>query len=124
MIPNDLVGEIEGAAYRSWPAAEVVGYDGWQLRFGDGFSRRANSVYPASPSTLDHEQKLQWCRQWYQRRGLDLVVRQTPETEPGLDEVLESRGFVTEGRTNVLVAELSGRQRGEGVITGSPTAVW
>jgi ribosomal protein S18 acetylase RimI-like enzyme len=124
VIPSILLEEIEAAAYRSWPAAEVVEYDGWELRFGNGFSRRANSVYPANSSALDHGEKLQWCRQWYQRRGLDLVVRQTMLTEPGLDQVLADRGFREEGRTNVLVADLTGHQRGGAVITESPTTEW
>lgn len=124
MISTDLVVEIETAAYRSWPAAEVVEYDGWQLRFADGFSRRGNSVYPANSSTLEYGRKLQWCRQWYLRRGLDLVMRQTLATEPGLDEVLERHGFTEEGRTNVMVGDLSGDDHGEGVITGLPSPEW
>ncbi len=124
MISLDLIAEIEAAAYRSWPAAEVVDYDGWELRFAHGFSRRGNSVYPLELSTIGHEQKLEWCRQWYERHSLDLVIRQTVATEPGLDEVLAQQGFTEEGRTKVLVADLSGGDSGDTTIAESPSPEW
>lgn len=107
MDTADLIASIEASAYRSWPAREIVEYDRWQLRYADGFSRRGNSVYPIGPSSVELARKVQWCRDWYAEKGLDLVVRQTPATEDGLDERLEALGFAAEGRTNVLVAELA-----------------
>lgn len=124
MISRDLVAEIEAAAYGSWPAAEMVEYDGWQLRFADGFSRRGNSVYPLAPSTIDHNQKLEWCGQWYQRHSLDLVIRQTAVTESGLDEILAQLGFTEEGRTKVLVADLADGATGHATIFESPSSEW
>jgi len=102
----ELIRSIESAAYQSWPARETVEYDGWQLRFADGFSRRGNSVYPAESSRLGWIEKLTWCQNWFADRELDLVVRQTPASEFGLDEFLESEGFVAEGHTHVMVADL------------------
>lgn len=107
-VSLDLIREVEASAYRCWPAAEVLEYDGWQLRYADGFSRRANSVYPAERSTLDLGLKLEFCRRWYADRGLDLVVRQNPATEPGLDDVLRDHGFSQEGGTFVMVAAVDG----------------
>ena len=99
----ELARTIETTAYRSWKPRECVEYDGWELRFADGFSRRGNSVYPIGASTLPHDEKLDWCRRWYDRRDLDLVFRQTVATEPGLDDVLDAAGFTMEGRTHVMV---------------------
>ncbi len=42
MTDLGLVREIEAAAYRAWPAREMIEYDGWQLRFADGFSTPAD----------------------------------------------------------------------------------
>jgi ribosomal protein S18 acetylase RimI-like enzyme len=56
-----LVREIETAAYRCWPARDIEEHDGWELRFSDGFSRRANSVYPVRRSHIDWLEKLEWC---------------------------------------------------------------
>ena len=118
-----LARSVEEANYRSWKARECVEYDGWQLRFADGFSRRGNSVYPAAVSQLPHEEKLAWCRQFYAERGLDLVVRQTVATEPGLDDVLDEAGFTLEGRTNVMVAGLE-RQTGGVAVSDLPSSQW
>ena len=110
MIDLGLVRSIESASYRSWKARECVAYDGWQLRYADGFSRRGNSVYPAEISTLPLDEKLGHCRVWYRERDLDLVVRQTPASEPGLDAELAARAFSYEGATNVMSASIGGRK--------------
>lgn len=119
----DLVGDIEDALYRSWRARECVTYDGWQLRYADGFSRRANSVYPAEPSRLSHTEKLDYCRRWYRERAHDLLVRQTPATESGLDVVLAKDGFSLEGATEVMVGKLGGRS-GEISVEATPSSEW
>jgi ribosomal protein S18 acetylase RimI-like enzyme len=124
LIPADLIHEVETAAYRCWPAAEMTEYDGWQLRYADGFSRRGNSVYPAQRSTLDRGSKLEWCRDWYAERGLDLVVRQTPATEQGLDEILAERGFTEEGRTDVMTSKVFAVEAAPYTIMESPSARW
>ena len=116
MLFVPAIQEIEAAAYEAWPAAELVVYDGWELRFAHGFSRRGNSVYPAKPSTIDRGLKLEWCSDWFRERALDLVVRQNPATEPGLEEMLEANGFTREGHTHVMVAEI-------GAAAGSPPSV-
>ena len=123
MASVELIGAIEAAAYRSWPAREIVEYDRWQLRYADGFSRRGNSVYPIGPSSLPVSQKLSWCREWYGDRGLDLIVRQTPATERGLDDLLEARGFAAEGWTNVMVGELAAGEISV-PISGTATKQW
>ncbi|MDJ0924864.1 MAG: GNAT family N-acetyltransferase [Acidimicrobiia bacterium] len=107
MTEAGLIAEVEDTAYRAWPAKEMAEYDGWQLRYADGFSRRGNSVYPAHRSAIDVEQKLDWCRSWFAERGLGLVVRQNPVTEAGLDDILAGLGYGAEGRTNVMVADLA-----------------
>lgn len=106
MGSHELALEIEPCVYRSWRARECAEYDGWELRYADGFSRRGNSVFPAGSSSIPLNEKLDWCREWYRERGLGLVIRQTPATEPGLDELLEAEGFSREGVTHVMVGEV------------------
>jgi len=119
----ERIRAIEVAAYRSWQARECVEYDGWQLRYADGFSRRGNSVYPAGASSLELGEKLEWCRHWYRQRNLDLVVRQTIATEPGIDEALEARGFRLEGKTDVMTMSLH-QQAGDLEIQAGPSPIW
>jgi GNAT superfamily N-acetyltransferase len=108
MDDRDQIAQIESAAYSSWPAKELVEYDGWQLRFADGFSRRANSLLPIGTSRVDLDAKLSFSADWFQQRGLSLVARCTPLCEPGIDEELARRGFAREGDTSVMVADLTG----------------
>ncbi len=119
----ELARSIERSSYRSWKARECVEYDGWQLRYADGFSRRGNSVYPEAGSTLPHGEKLEWCRRWYKQRGLGLVVRQTIASESGLDTVLEAGGFTAEGRTDVLVGPVR-PQVAQLEVDPAPTLAW
>ncbi|MCP3994171.1 MAG: GNAT family N-acetyltransferase [bacterium] len=123
MDARDLAREIEPCVYRSWKARECANYDGWQLRYADGFSRRGNSVFPAEQSTISLAEKIDWCRTWYRKRALDLVVRQTPATESGLDDVLSAEGFTREGDTHVMVGEIGDRSA-EFSVDGQPSLGW
>ena len=118
-----LAREIEPASYRSWKARECVVHDGWELRYADGFSRRGNSVFPAAISTQPIVEKLEWCRQWYSERDLDLVFRQTVTTEPGLDDELGHLGFTLEGRTNIMVG-IAEAGAADVEIFDAPTPEW
>ncbi len=118
-----LARVIEETAYRSWKARECFDYDGWQLRYADGFSRRGNSVYPAETSSLPYDEKLERCRRFYHERGLDLVVRQTVATESGLDEVLAASGFGLEGRTDVMTGTAEATNPSLSV-SSSPSPQW
>ncbi len=118
-----LIRSIESAGYRSWKAKECLEYDGWQLRFANGFSRRANSAYPAQASTLPLVEKLDYCRRWYWERNLDLVVRQNPATESGLDERLDAAGFTPEGNTDVMMATI-GRRVARTDVADAPSTEW
>jgi ribosomal protein S18 acetylase RimI-like enzyme len=99
---NAPVAEVERAASLAWPARETVSYDGWLLRYGDGFSRRINSVAAAGASTIPLDEKLGHCRRWYRKRTLPLLFRITPATAGGLDIDLDERGFRAEGHTIVM----------------------
>ena len=121
--PIELARDIERSVYRSWKARECVEYDGWELRYADGFSRRGNSVYPVRESLLPYGEKLDWCRRWYADRGLDLVVRQTVASEAGLDDVLDEAGFTREGHTHVMVADM-GEAEGTLHVDRDPSPAW
>src|SRR5687767_8881477 len=47
-LPLESVAEIEGIALDAWPGLEVAQDGGWLLRFAQGVTRRANSVWPNS----------------------------------------------------------------------------
>ena len=120
------IAQIERAASRAWPARETVPYDGWLLRYGDGFSRRINSVAATESSTRPLDEKLDRCRRWYAERGLPLLFRITPAVEAGLEDGLDERGFAAEGRTIVVAQSVvpTGAQPSEVRIGESPSGRW
>jgi len=102
-----MIRQIEEFSINAWPAPTQIVYDGWIVRFGGGYTRRANSVHPLYPGTLSLDEKIAKCEGWYRERGLDVVFKLTNAAEPGdLDAQLERRGYSVTGRTGVWMAEL------------------
>jgi ribosomal protein S18 acetylase RimI-like enzyme len=93
----------------AWPALRTILYDGWVLRFSDGFTRRANSVNPLYLSTLDIEQKIVKCEEIYKSVGQPTVFKITEDVVPAdLDDLLNERGYAVNAPTSVQTADLSG----------------
>src|ERR1041385_4991873 len=81
---------VEELSMTALPALQTVYYDGWVLRFADGFTRRANSVNPVYDSTLSLEKKLKYCEHLFSEHKLPTVFKLTPMSYPvDLDRVLE-----------------------------------
>ncbi|MEQ9367269.1 MAG: GNAT family N-acetyltransferase [Leptospirales bacterium] len=101
---------IEEFSLNAWPALQQLYFQGWILRFAEGFSRRANSVHSSYGPVAGGDLKdlLELCEGVYLARGLAPVFRITPASRPGnLDEALASRGYRREGETLVLSRNLS-----------------
>jgi ribosomal protein S18 acetylase RimI-like enzyme len=98
--------EIEEAALTAWPGLHQVTMDGWLLRAAEGYTRRANSVQPLGPSTRGLAEKVEECERWYAAAQLRCLFRITPFSEPGLEDYLEQRGYVEDGRSQVMVRPL------------------
>jgi len=99
---------LEEAALTAWPAAAEILYDGWLLRFADGYTKRANSVNALYPSTLDLDLKISRCEAVYAERNLPVIFRITPHSQPdGLDERLEQRGYKIIDRTLVITGSFN-----------------
>ena len=97
-----MIRHIEELALNAWPALQTVVYDGWIMRFANGFTRRANSVNPLYPSTLEPQEKIRYCGEIYSAKGQDTVFKLTSAVFPGdLDSILAERGYVIDAPTNV-----------------------
>jgi len=91
----------------AWPALRTILYDGWVMRFSDGFTRRANSVSPLYPSTLDINQKITTCEGIYKSLGQPTVFKMTEDIHPdSLDGILNERGYAINAPTSVQIADL------------------
>jgi GNAT superfamily N-acetyltransferase len=96
------IRHLEEASLAGLPALRTDHYDGWLLRFADGYSRRANSVAPLFASTIDLDEKIRYCESAYARAGLPCIFKLTEASTPdGLDEALSSRGYRRDAETLV-----------------------
>lgn len=106
---NDTITRMEETSFRAWPALETRHYDGWLLRYADGYTRRANSVSPLYASSLDVNEKIATCEAFYTSKGLRTAFKMTPAAQPSdLDAALEERGYVKETSNYVCSMDLSG----------------
>lgn len=102
-----MIRLIEELSMNAWPALQVDLYDGWVLRFADGYTRRANSVNPLYASRQDVEGKIRYCEHLYRSKGLSVIFKMTPESQPqGLDDLLAQKGYVIDAPTSVQTLEL------------------
>ncbi len=98
---------LDRIAACAWPAPESTFLGGWQLRFGDGVSRRANSCapFPPAPSAAEFEDRVRTVETFYQHHGLPPRFQISPAAIPdGLDDALAQRRYVIEAPVNILVA--------------------
>ncbi len=91
----------------AWPALHTFLYDGWVVRIANGYTRRANSVNPIYPSTIEAHRKITFCRRLYASHGLRTIFKLTREVYPlDLDSVLNRGGYEIEAETLVQTVAL------------------
>jgi ribosomal protein S18 acetylase RimI-like enzyme len=96
------IRQMEERALNCWPALRTEFFDGWVLRFADGYSRRSNSINPLYPSTMDLPAKIRFCERRYRGAGLRVVIKLTSSPEQcALDSTLAAQGYAQEASTSV-----------------------
>lgn len=109
MQPNPSPRQIEESSLNAWPGVTQSLYDGWVVRFSDGYTKRANCAVPFYAGALKPESKVAWCEGAYRRRGLPAIFKILPFAEPAdLDERLSRRGYELQDRTMVMCRDLAG----------------
>jgi ribosomal protein S18 acetylase RimI-like enzyme len=104
---SELAWRVEDACFNAWPALRSVYHGDWLLRFGDGLSRRSNSVNPLRAVAVLAAADIALFENLYRGQGLPLIVRVPSLLDPVVDRELERLGFVAEGGTCALFGELS-----------------
>lgn len=98
---------IEEASLNAWPALNSLLYDGWLLRFANGYTKRANSVNPLFPGTLTLEEKIGFCESIYREQDLQPIFRLTTITDlQTVDNHLAARNYKLIDRTHVQTVVL------------------
>lgn len=103
-----LIREIEELSMNAWPSLQTKLYDGWVLRFADGYTRRANTVIPIYESTIPLDEKIDFCEKEYELCNLPTLFKITTMSTPeGFDARLDKRGYVRENETALRILDLS-----------------
>ena len=92
----------------AWPSLQTLLYDGWALRFANGYTKRANSVNPLYHSGTDVTEKIETCERLYRGKGLKVVFKMTPASQPeDLDSILAAQGYQVDSPTSVQLLDLT-----------------
>lgn len=106
-----FIQQLEIRSMRAWPALTTRYYDGWVLRFANGYTGRANSIHPIYPGSLDLDTRIDCCEATYQRHSLPINFKLTPASFPAdLDDALAARGYQRPYDVCVLTADLLATQ--------------
>ena len=106
-----MIRNIEELSMNAWPAMQSLHYDGWVMRSADGYTKRANSVYPLYDSNLEVYEKIQYCESFYRDMNLPSVFKMTAASTPeGLDTRLDELGYRTDSLTSVQTLYLKNGQ--------------
>jgi N-acetylglutamate synthase len=109
-----LVRSLEERTATAWPGLQEIFHDGWVLRFGGGFTRRANCVLPLYASHEGLGGKIDLCEREYTRRNLPTVFKMLPGVASReLELELERRGYARRADTDTMICELTNAGRAE-----------
>ena len=99
---------LEELSLNALPCLQQVFYDGWVLRFAEGYTKRANSVTPLYPSSQDLILKIKRCEKIYRDFKLKSIFRlsNTPQLEI-LDRTLEQLGYQKHDHVSVQIKNIN-----------------
>jgi ribosomal protein S18 acetylase RimI-like enzyme len=102
-----MIRKLEELSMNAWPSLQTKLYDGWVLRFSDGYTRRANSVSPIYESTISLDKKIDFCEKEYRSQNLPTLFKLVTESNPkGIDARLEERGYTKINETSLRIIDL------------------
>ena len=100
----------EQISLNTWPTLHAILYDGWILRYSEGYTKRSNSVNPVYTGTLDVGQKIRYCEEFFRSRGCLVIFKMTEAVHPhDLDALLRSEGYRKDSPTSVQTIDLTSR---------------
>lgn len=99
-----LVYQLEELAANAWPARITQNINGWRLRYTDGITRRANSVWPnqLASNQVDLARQIAIVEHFYAQRNLPARFQICPAAQPAdLEQILDAAGYTADATTNV-----------------------
>lgn len=100
------VNRLEELAMNAFPALSTELYDGWVLRYSNGYTYRGNSINPLYNSSYDFSKKIKYCERKYAESKIPCVFKINEYTEKGLDSLLESKDYRVEKKVNIMETDI------------------
>jgi len=106
---TDKILMYEELSLNAWPSLQTQFYDGWVLRYTNGYSytSRANSVNLLYPSTLDVHEKVSECEKRYFAQGVPAIFKITDGVDMEFDRLLDEKGYAVVTPTYLMTADLN-----------------
>ena len=98
---------LERRALKAWPALRTIASGGWEFRFSDGYTKRANSANALSPTSPFAEVR-QAAETLYLERGLPPIFRISPLAGADTDLQLDEAGYRLIEPSLVMTAPVDG----------------
>lgn len=98
--------QMEELSINAFPAILTELYDGWILRYSNGYTYRGNSVNPLYPSTINLADKIKYCEDKYFKKGLPCVFKMTENVDKTLDISLENQGYAIEKSADIMECKI------------------
>lgn len=104
-----LIHTLERLAANAWPAAEVMDLAGWLVRYTNGVTRRANSVWPNDcQAALPVAERVAQVEAFYALRDQPARYQICPAACPAeLDALLAEQGYRAVAHTAVQITPLA-----------------
>ena len=124
----DKILMYEELSLNAWPSLQTQFFDGWVLRYTDGYSytSRANSVNLLYPSSLDVREKISECEKRYFSQGVPTIFKITDGVDIEIDKILDVQGYKIASPTYLMTSNLNNFdiKSGECVISNSIDNDW
>ncbi|MBM6593373.1 GNAT family N-acetyltransferase [Microvirga pudoricolor] len=108
MTDHDSILGLESRLMNAWPSFDYQFYDGWVLRFANGYSKRANSATPLSVGATLDGALVDHMVEHFIVANVRPTFRLTGVQAPEADALLAERGFDEIEPTMVLTAPVDG----------------
>lgn len=106
-MTNNKIRFYEELSSNGHVALNILIYDGWLLKFSNGYTGRANSISALYPSSINLEEKIDYCEECYKKQKLPCQFKITEsEDDKELNAVLEKRGYEVVTPTDLMSLEL------------------
>ena len=117
---NDAIQMYEEHFLNSRPSLQTLFYDGWVLRFTDGYPFHENSVLMLYSSAIDLHTKIDECEKIYFANKMPVVFRLNSGINRKIDKMFDEKGFAATKNTYALELDLSNSELCNTAIESPP----